>query len=79
MPDIDYTGGETLRQAHTQLTEVGAKLVLCDMLPEARASLQQYGIIDLIGSDAVFDTMADVIRAYEQLGSPSPGPVPGDR
>jgi MFS superfamily sulfate permease-like transporter len=66
-PDIDYTGGETLRQAHSQLIAVGAELVMCDLLPEARASLEQYGFIELIGNDAVFDTMADVIQAYEQL------------
>ena len=74
IPDVDYTGGETLRQAHGQLTEVGAKLVLCDMLPETRASLERYGIIDLIGEDAVFDTVADVTRAYEQL-EPTPPAV----
>ena len=67
MPDVDYTGGETLRQAHGQLAEVGAKLVLSDLLPATRASLERYGIIDLIGEGAVFDTMADVTRAYAQL------------
>ena len=67
MPDVDYTGGETLRQAHGQLTEVGAKLVMSDLLPETRASLDRYGIIDLIGEDAVFDIVADVAQAYAQL------------
>jgi high affinity sulfate transporter 1 len=71
MPDVDYTGGEALRQANGQLTEVGAKLVMSDLLPGTRASLVQYGIIDLIGEDAVFDTMADLIQAFEQL-EPTP-------
>jgi hypothetical protein len=44
---------------------------MSDLLPGTRASLVQYGIIDLIGEDAVFDTMADVIQAFEQL-EPTP-------
>jgi hypothetical protein len=71
MPDVDYTGGETLRQAHGQLDEVGVKIVMSDLLPETRAALERYGILDLIGEDAVFDTMADATRAFAQL-EPAP-------
>ncbi len=75
IPDVDYSGGETLRQVHDQLTEVGAKLVIAELLPEARSALEKYGILDLVGTDAVFGSAAEVLEAYAaSQANPSPPP-----
>jgi SulP family sulfate permease len=74
IPDVDYSGGETLRQAKEQLDAVGAKLVVVELLPEARSALEGYGILDLVGEDAVFDTVSDLMDAYGR-SNPTPPPV----
>ena len=76
IPDVDYSGGETLRQAKDQLAEVGAKLVIAELLPEARAALEGYGVLDLVGRDAIFDTVSDVLDAYGRSNPTPPTPAP---
>jgi MFS superfamily sulfate permease-like transporter len=71
IPDIDYSGGETLRQAHDQLAEVGARLVFAELLPDVRSSLERYGILGVVGDDAVFERVSDVLDAHaSSAGAP---------
>jgi hypothetical protein len=39
---------------------------ICDLPPAARAELDRYGVTELIGEDAYFDTAGDALAA---LGS----------
>ena len=73
IPDVDYSGGETIRQAPRRARRgwCQARSLSRVSSPQARASLERYGIIDLIGEGAVFDTMADVTRVR---GAPDPRP-----
>jgi high affinity sulfate transporter 1 len=76
VPDIDYSGGETIRQLHGQLAEHGVKLVIAEPIPEVRELLDRYGLVELLGPDAIFDTVDDAVRAFEQ--APTTEPLPGD-
>ena len=78
IPDVDYSGGETLRQVHDQLAEVGARLVFADLLPDVRSSLERYGILDVVGDDAVFDHLSDVLEAHAHSADAPPPPDPID-
>jgi len=63
--DVDYSGGETLKQVFNELHDRGVKLVITGLLPNARAELDRYGVTDLVGSDAYF---ASYVEAVEALG-----------
>jgi len=64
LPDIDYTGAETLRQLHAELDAAGVRLVFADTLAETRAELDRFGISDLVGRDGYFDSVAAAVDAF---------------
>jgi SulP family sulfate permease len=67
MFDVDYSGGETIKQAFNELHDRGVRLVLCDVSGPVRAELDRYGVTDLIGPDAYFETSGEALAA---LGRP---------
>src|SRR5690606_37577665 len=69
MFDVDYSGGETLKQVFNELHDRGVKLVIADLLPPARAELDRYGGTELLGSDAYLDSLAEAAAAVG--GTPS--------
>jgi high affinity sulfate transporter 1 len=68
--DVDYSAGETLREIHGQLKERGIRLVLAEVPDEAREELSKYGLVELLGKDAFFDTVTEVIEAYRSATTP---------
>ncbi|MBY5161311.1 SulP family inorganic anion transporter [Salsipaludibacter albus] len=58
--DVDYTAAETIRQVHDQLAERDVRLVVCNLTPDVQAEIGRFGTLDLLGTDAVFDTVNDV-------------------
>jgi SulP family sulfate permease len=62
--DIDYSGGETLKQMCGELHDHGVRLVLSEAMPDVRAELDRYGITELIGADAYFPTVAAAMAAF---------------
>jgi SulP family sulfate permease len=62
--DIDYTGAQTLKQIHGALDEHGVGLVFAETSSLVRAELERYGIVGLIGADAMYPTVGSSIRAY---------------
>ncbi len=61
--DVDYSGGETIKQAFNELHDRGVRLVLCDVAPAVRAELDRYGVTDLLGTDAYFETLGEAVAA----------------
>jgi high affinity sulfate transporter 1 len=64
IPDIDYSGAQTLKQIHAELAEHGVRFVIADTLDDVRAELDRYGLVDLLGEDAFYPTVTDAIAAY---------------
>jgi len=64
LPDVDYTGAETLKQLHTELDTAGVRLVFADVLARTRTELDRFGITDLVGTDAYFSSVADMADAF---------------
>jgi SulP family sulfate permease len=62
--DVDYSGGLTLREVAESLHGRGARLVLCEVDPAVRTTLERYGLGDVLPPDAYFDTIADAVRAF---------------
>jgi high affinity sulfate transporter 1 len=76
MPDIDYTGGQTLRQVHQSLTEHGIHLALAEPLPPVRTMLGRYLLTHEIGSASIYDTVAQAVDAFRAAGTTAPSALP---
>ncbi len=72
MPDIDYSGGETIRQLHGDLLEHGVKLVIAEPFDSVRELLERYGLVELLGSDAIFDTVEEAVIAFNRATTAEP-------
>jgi hypothetical protein len=48
-------------------------MVFADVDEDVRAELDRYGITDLVGTDAYFDTLTDVVAAYRASGAGGAG------
>jgi MFS superfamily sulfate permease-like transporter len=62
--DVDYSGSETLAQLVERLRSRGTRLLMAEVSPDVRAELDRYGLTDKIGSDAIFETVADAVAAF---------------
>jgi high affinity sulfate transporter 1 len=65
MADVDYSGAQTLREVTRALHERGVRLVFAEVEPDVLASLHRYGLSDLCGPDALYETVPDLIDAFE--------------
>ncbi|MBL8777254.1 MAG: SulP family inorganic anion transporter [Acidimicrobiales bacterium] len=68
--DVDYSGAEALRQVHASLTDHGVRLVVAEPLPQVRALMERYGLVDLLGEDAFYATLSDAVAAYRAIDTP---------
>jgi SulP family sulfate permease len=66
--DIDYSGGETVKQVFNELHDRGVTFAICDLQPAVREELDRYGVTELIGEDAYFESAGEALAA---LGAPS--------
>ncbi len=76
IPDVDYTGGETIRQLHGVLDEHGTQLVVAAATDTVAAALDRYGITDLVGPEGFFATVDDAVEAFRARPA-GPVDVPG--
>jgi high affinity sulfate transporter 1 len=65
MPDVDYTGGKVVEQLAASCTDHSVRLVIADLQPGVRRQLEQYGTLATLRDDALYDSVADVITAFE--------------
>ena len=63
--DVDFTAGYMLRSIHQLLRSQSIKLVFLLVEPNVRAELGRYGVSDLVGPDAFFDTGNDLVKAFQ--------------
>ena len=64
MSDVDYSGGETLKQVVNELRSRGVRFAMADLDPDVRELLDRYGVTELVGDDAYFDTAGAAIAAF---------------
>ncbi len=72
IPDIDYSGAETLRQVHGALADHGIRFVMAEVLTSVRGELERYGLVDLLGEDAFYETISDIVAAYRAITDTPP-------
>jgi len=74
VPDIDYSGGETIRQLHGELAEHDIKLVIAEPLDTVTSVLDRYGLTELLGADAIYPTVDDAVAAFRSQPTPKGAP-----
>jgi MFS superfamily sulfate permease-like transporter len=63
--DVDYSAAETLRSIFATLKDKGIRLVVAQVLDDVKAE-SRYNLRQLFGEDAFYDTLEDVVEAYQQ-------------
>jgi MFS superfamily sulfate permease-like transporter len=61
--DVDYSAAETLRSVHVKLKAKGIRLVVAEVMDDVKTSTP-YRFRELIGEDAHFDRLEDVLKQY---------------
>ena len=70
MADVDYTGAQVLKQVAALLREHHVKLVFTQTLDVVKHEFDRYGLTETFGSDAFFETVAEVVLAFERRPKP---------
>jgi len=65
--DVDFSGSRALISLKDQIARRHVHLVLADLIHPVHVELDRYGILELLGEHAIFDTLLDVIEAREAL------------
>jgi MFS superfamily sulfate permease-like transporter len=63
--DVDYTAAETLASLAGLLKTRGVRLVVAQVQEDVREN-SRHGLTKLLGPDAFFDTLSDVLAAYRK-------------
>jgi high affinity sulfate transporter 1 len=66
MTNIDFTGADTIQQVHQLLQKQGVTLLLSNVVDVVQKQLDHYGLTALIGEEHFYDTLAEVLEAYQQ-------------
>ena len=79
--DVDYSAAETLRSVHAKLKARGIGLVVAEVMEDLKGKTG-YRFRELLGEDAFYDHLEDVMKQYrQQFNSPVPtkrsDPTPG--
>jgi len=79
--DVDYSAAETLRSVHAMLKARGIRLVAAEEMEEIKGTAR-YQLRELLGEDAFYDHLEDVVKQYrQQFNLPVPSkrsdPTPG--
>ncbi len=69
--DVDFTAGYTLRSVHELLQAKNIRLVFLLVEPDVRSELDRYGVTDLVGRDAYFETGNDLVKAFQRASNPT--------
>jgi len=62
--DVDFSAAETLREIYGILKARGVRLVWANVIDSVKAELDTYEITGLIGEDAFYQNISDVMNAY---------------
>jgi len=62
---IDFTAADTFQQVHKTLLKRGVTLVVSNVADNVKKELDHYGLTDLIGEEHFFDTLPEILEAYQ--------------
>jgi MFS superfamily sulfate permease-like transporter len=65
MDNVDYSAAETLRSVHATLKARGIRLVVSEVMEDLKGQTR-YHFKELLGTDAFYDHLEDVVKQYRQ-------------
>ena len=71
MADVDYTGGETIRQLGAALAEHRVSLTIAAASAPLRVTLDRYGLGAELGPGRIFDSVDDAVAAFGDIPPPA--------
>jgi MFS superfamily sulfate permease-like transporter len=71
--DIDFSAAATLRELHSLLQTYGTRLVLTQVGDEVHAQLDRYGLTYLLGPEAYYETIGEMVTTFDQLSGKADG------
>jgi len=75
--DVDYSAAETLRSVYEKLKARGIRLVVAEIMDDLNTRAH-YKMWELIGEDARYDRLEDVVKQYRQKFNIAPPPSHSD-
>ncbi len=69
--DIDFSAGATVVQVRNELDERGVRLVIANVSDTVRRQLDTYGLTEVNGEDAYFETVEDAVNAFSIHDTPA--------
>ncbi|GAA3628207.1 SulP family inorganic anion transporter [Microlunatus ginsengisoli] len=64
IPDVDYSAGAALRQLVQFVHQRNAVFALAGLDPDLQATLEQFGVLQLLNVDHIYPTVADAVAAF---------------
>ncbi len=75
--DVDYSAAETIRSVYAKLKARGIRLVVTEIMDDLNTRAR-YKMWELIGEDAHYDRLEDVVKQYRQTFNIAPPPTHSD-
>jgi MFS superfamily sulfate permease-like transporter len=69
--DVDFSAAATLRELYSELKAQGVRLIFAEVSDFIRAELDRSGITALVGPEAFFERVDQVLDAYRQKAATS--------
>jgi MFS superfamily sulfate permease-like transporter len=69
--DVDYSAGLAVQELYGVLKDKGIRLVFVEVVEDVRDELRRYGVEDLVGSDAFYASLQDLLDAYRATAATS--------
>ncbi|HYB01950.1 MAG TPA: SulP family inorganic anion transporter [Ktedonobacteraceae bacterium] len=63
---LDFTAADTFQQIYKTLQKRGVTLVLANVVVNVKKELDHYGLTDLIGEQYFFDSLPEILNAYQR-------------
>src|SRR5205823_3955909 len=64
IPDVDYSAGAALHQLVTFVHNRGATVALAALDPDLRATLDRFGVLQMLNVDHIYPSLAEAIADF---------------
>jgi SulP family sulfate permease len=75
--DVDYSAAETLRSVHAKLQASGIRLIVAEEMEDLKGKAR-YQLRELLGEDAFYDHLEDVVKQYRRQFNIAASDKPSD-
>ena len=73
--EVDSTGLDALIELHDALHDLGIRLVLARVRHPLMDRMRRYGVVDIVGEQRIFPSLADAVVAYREWSARHPMPA----